>query len=50
MSPDPYSLAILAGLQYKPLYPGTVSPEEKARRRARGKRQRAARRAGRVCK
>lgn len=35
--PNTYALAILGALQGRPLYEGTVSVEEKRRRRAKGK-------------
>lgn len=49
LQPDPYALAILAELNRRhtlggvPMYLGTVGYDEKRRRRAAGKRQRAAR-------
>lgn len=42
-----YQMAILAALQAKPMYLGTVAPATKARRRKAGKAARAARRANR---
>ncbi|USC16975.1 hypothetical protein [Rhodococcus sp. 11-3] len=42
-----YALGIINGLQRKPLYEGTVGVEERARRRAKGKRAKAARKAQR---
>lgn len=46
--PSRYSVAILAALQVKPIYHGTVPADTKAARRAANKRARAARRANRV--
>lgn len=45
--PSRYSVAILAALQAKPIYHGTVSADTKAARRAANKRARAARRVNR---
>lgn len=42
-----FGLLILLALQTKPFYEGTVSPAEKAKRRARGKRAKAARKVAR---
>lgn len=47
--PVPFmGFAILAGLQSKPIYQGTVSAKTKAKRRAANKRARVARRANRA--
>lgn len=45
--PSSYQLAILAALQWRPMYFGTVSQKVIAKRRALGKRQRASRKANR---
>lgn len=44
---DAYQLRILAALQAKPMYLGTVAPAEKARRRKANKAARAARKVAR---
>lgn len=48
VEPTFYSLAILRGLQYKPVYMGTVTYAERLRRRAKNKMARISRRKNRT--